>query len=237
MRPHVERGSLSAELEADSRRLALPVGTHLALVDPYMRYTQDNPSANTLCLRCDNPQAVRVMESKGQWARALGGVFHEEVSDRDSEPDSEGEVAAGSGPAWPVALASAGNMTIPAHPSTHTHASLWQLDASDAERELCEQPTKVLLDKCTQHFGVGLYRQALPYAMAAHLRCLAGIAAASESCPEAATPGDLERSMELHTDMLQTFGLLATCTFGMGRYEHAVEHCLKVCPTSWVMTA
>jgi tetratricopeptide (TPR) repeat protein len=46
-----------------------PKGTHLAFLEPYMRHSQDNPSA-PLILRCDNPQCVRRFPSKSAWMAA-----------------------------------------------------------------------------------------------------------------------------------------------------------------------
>ena len=42
--------------EQDPRQL-LPVGSYLAVLEPYMRHTRDDPVKGGLVLRCDNPQA------------------------------------------------------------------------------------------------------------------------------------------------------------------------------------
>ncbi len=57
----------------------VPPGTHLALVDPYLKYPKDDPSAGPLCLRCDNPQAVRVLVTPAQLERARRGDLDHEV--------------------------------------------------------------------------------------------------------------------------------------------------------------
>jgi hypothetical protein len=58
----------------------VPAGTHLALVHPYLRFPMDDPAAGPPCLRCDNPQAARILETPSQVARAREGNLDHEVS-------------------------------------------------------------------------------------------------------------------------------------------------------------
>eukprot|EP00798_Chlamydomonas_sp_ICE-L_P001720 gene1720-33128_t len=41
----------------------LPVGTHIALVEPYLRFPLDDEQ-QPVCMRCDNPQAVHVLSER-----------------------------------------------------------------------------------------------------------------------------------------------------------------------------
>jgi tetratricopeptide (TPR) repeat protein len=49
-------------------RDVLPVGTKLALLEPYLRFPRDLPQ-NPPCLRCDNPQAARIIPSDDDHTR------------------------------------------------------------------------------------------------------------------------------------------------------------------------
>ena len=51
-----------------------PPGTRLAMLEPYLRFPRDDP-ANPVCMRCDNPQAVRVFPTGASWCRAQRGDF------------------------------------------------------------------------------------------------------------------------------------------------------------------
>jgi len=51
-----------------------PPGTRLAMLEPYLRFPQDNPDRPAF-VRCDNPQAVRVFASTRAWERAQLGDF------------------------------------------------------------------------------------------------------------------------------------------------------------------
>lgn len=55
--------------EEDPRR-RFPSGTRLALLEPYVRHAKDDARTGMLMLRCDNPQAVVVFESEGEWVQA-----------------------------------------------------------------------------------------------------------------------------------------------------------------------
>lgn len=55
------------EDETEAERL--PVGTHLAVLSPYMKNAKDDPSL-TLMLRCDNPQCIIHFDTREQWTAA-----------------------------------------------------------------------------------------------------------------------------------------------------------------------
>ena len=57
-----------------------PPGTRLAMMEPYLRFPLDDPK-NPACVRCDNPQAVRVFASTRAWERAQRGDFEEEEAE------------------------------------------------------------------------------------------------------------------------------------------------------------
>ena len=54
--------------------VTFPNGTCIALLEPYMKHSQDNPDA-PLMLRCDNPQCVVIFDSKHVWQQAKKGCF------------------------------------------------------------------------------------------------------------------------------------------------------------------
>ena len=41
--------------------MLLPLGSYLAVLQPYMRHTRDDPVSGRLILRCDNPQVRAVL--------------------------------------------------------------------------------------------------------------------------------------------------------------------------------
>ena len=49
-----------------------PEGTHMALLAPYMKNSADDPTKNLL-LRCDNPECIRVFDSRRSWLAAKQG--------------------------------------------------------------------------------------------------------------------------------------------------------------------
>ena len=65
--------------ECEEHADLLPPGTHLALVDPYLRYPKDDPTTGPPCVRCDNPQAVRILRTAEQLERARKGSLDHEV--------------------------------------------------------------------------------------------------------------------------------------------------------------
>ena len=65
--------------DEDPREI-FPPGTRLAMLEPYLRFPRDDP-ANPVCMRCDNPQAVRVFPAEPSLLlRAQRGEFWEEPS-------------------------------------------------------------------------------------------------------------------------------------------------------------
>jgi hypothetical protein len=51
-----------------------PQGTHLAILEPYLKFPRDNPT-QVPNMRCDNPQAIRIIHNRDEWERALIGDF------------------------------------------------------------------------------------------------------------------------------------------------------------------
>ena len=64
-----------------------PMGTRLAILEPYLRFPLDL-AENPACMRCDNPQAVRVLTIR-QWKRALEGKGDEEEEEEHMKDSSE----------------------------------------------------------------------------------------------------------------------------------------------------
>ena len=58
-----------------------PKGTRLAVLEPYLRFPLDSPE-NPVCMRCDNPQHIRVLTAR-QWERAMDGRLCREDDDDD----------------------------------------------------------------------------------------------------------------------------------------------------------
>jgi hypothetical protein len=58
-----------------------PKGTRMAVLEPYLRLPLDSPE-NPVCMRCDNPQHVRVLIAR-QWERAMNGRLCREDDDDD----------------------------------------------------------------------------------------------------------------------------------------------------------
>jgi tetratricopeptide (TPR) repeat protein len=49
-----------------------PEGTYMAILAPYMKHAEDDPSKNPL-LRCDNPECIRIFSSRRSWLAAKRG--------------------------------------------------------------------------------------------------------------------------------------------------------------------
>jgi tetratricopeptide (TPR) repeat protein len=60
-----------------------PKGTRLAVLEPYLRFPLDSPE-NPVCMRCDNPQHIRVLTAR-QWERAMDGRLCREDDDDDEK--------------------------------------------------------------------------------------------------------------------------------------------------------
>ena len=71
-------------VRANDKPVAIfPKGTKLAVLEPYLRFPLDSPE-NPVCMRCDNPQHVRVLTAR-QWQRAMDGRLCFEADDDDDE--------------------------------------------------------------------------------------------------------------------------------------------------------
>eukprot|EP00808_Paulinella_micropora_P030318 g7759.t1 len=81
--------------ETDTLDSVFPLGTHLLLLEPYMRFPC-NDESKPPSLRCDNPQMVRMVRSKTAWQKALQGKFDQvERAELEEEGDAQAVFAAG----------------------------------------------------------------------------------------------------------------------------------------------
>lgn len=57
-------------------QLFFPSGTYIAVLEPYLRFSGDNPSESVI-IRSDNPQSIIIFESNIEWTLAKRGIFEE----------------------------------------------------------------------------------------------------------------------------------------------------------------
>ena len=58
----------------ENPREVFPVGSFLAILQPYLRFSLDDPR-HAVHIRCDNPQAIRIFDNEQQWKNAKNRIF------------------------------------------------------------------------------------------------------------------------------------------------------------------
>lgn len=60
----------------ENPQLVFPCGTFIAILEPYLRFSMDNPKLPVM-IRTDNPQSIIIFESDKEWFLAKRGIFQE----------------------------------------------------------------------------------------------------------------------------------------------------------------
>jgi len=58
--------------EGEKAEDVFTVGTHIAVLEPYMKYSRDDPKNGALMLRCDHPCGIILYATKREWLQARG---------------------------------------------------------------------------------------------------------------------------------------------------------------------